>query len=72
VARERTARGDVCPVLEVFVDDVAAARTCLVASGARVVKDEPSFPRCYVRDRFGLVYNLARVAGTFAGKRDDP
>ena len=23
-----------------------------------VVKDEPDFPRCYVKDPYGLIYNL--------------
>jgi hypothetical protein len=23
-----------------------------------VVKDEPEFPRCYIKDPFGLIYNL--------------
>ncbi len=48
------------PVLEVFVDNVEEARQRLVAAGCEVVKDEPEFPRCYVRDPFGLVYNLNR------------
>jgi len=48
------------PVLEVSVGDVASARTRLVQAGCEVVKDEPDFPRCYVRDPFGLVYNLTR------------
>jgi len=48
------------PVLEVFVGDVAAAKARLVASGCEIVKDEPEFPRCYVRDPFGLIYNLSR------------
>ena len=26
--------------------------------GCEIVKDEPDFPRCYVRDPFGLIYNL--------------
>lgn len=26
--------------------------------GCDIVKDEPDFPRCYVRDPFGLIYNL--------------
>jgi len=39
---------------------VAAARARLVANGCVVVKDEPKFPRCYVRDPFGLIYNLSR------------
>lgn len=46
------------PVLEVSVDDVAAARARLVRNGCAVVKDEPEVPRCYVRDPQGLIYNL--------------
>jgi catechol 2,3-dioxygenase-like lactoylglutathione lyase family enzyme len=46
------------PVLEVTVDDVAEARQRLVRNGCEVVKDEPDFPRCYVQDPFGLIYNL--------------
>lgn len=46
------------PVLEVTVDDVEEARRQLVESGCEVVKDEPDFPRCYVKDPFGLIYNL--------------
>jgi len=48
------------PVLEVTVDDVDAAKRRLVANGCTVVKDEPQFPRCYIRDPFGLIYNLTR------------
>ena len=46
------------PVLEVTVQDVAEARERLVAQGCEVVKDEPEFPRCYVRDPYGLIYNI--------------
>jgi predicted enzyme related to lactoylglutathione lyase len=46
------------PILEVFVPDVGEARKKLVASGCVVVKDEPEFPRVYVRDPMGLIYNL--------------
>jgi hypothetical protein len=48
------------PVLEVSVGDVATAKARLVANGCVVVRDEPEFPRCYVRDPFGLIYNLSR------------
>ena len=47
-------------VLEVTVDDVAEARARLVANGCRVVRDEPDFPRCYIKDPFGLIYNLTK------------
>lgn len=46
------------PVLEVTVNDVAEARVRLVANGCEIVKDEPDFPRCYLKDPFGLVYNI--------------
>jgi predicted enzyme related to lactoylglutathione lyase len=48
------------PVLEVTVDSVEEARRRLVKNGCQIVKDEPDFPRCYVKDPFGLIYNLTR------------
>jgi hypothetical protein len=46
------------PVLEVTVRNVEEAKKHLVASGCEIVKDEPDFPRCYVKDPYGLIYNL--------------
>jgi len=46
------------PVFEVTVADVAEAKRRLVKNGCEIVKDEPDFPRCYVRDPNGLIYNL--------------
>lgn len=46
------------PVFEVTVTNVDEATRRLVAHGCQVVKDEPHFPRRYVRDPNGLVYNL--------------
>ena len=46
------------PVLEVTVADVEEAKLRLVAQGCAIVKDEPDFPRCYVKDPYGLIYNL--------------
>jgi predicted enzyme related to lactoylglutathione lyase len=46
------------PVLEVTVDNVEAAKARLVKQGCEIVKDEPDFPRCYVKDPYGLIYNL--------------
>jgi hypothetical protein len=48
------------PVLEVTVNDVEESKLRLVKSGCEIVKDEPGFPRCYVRDPFGLTYNLTK------------
>ena len=46
------------PVFEVTVDDVERAKLRLVKNGCEIVKDEPDFPRCYVKDPLGLIYNL--------------
>ena len=48
------------PVLEVTVPDVAEAKARLVQAGCKVIKDEPQFPRCYMQDPQGLIYNLAQ------------
>ncbi len=48
------------PVLEVTVESVEEAKLRLTKNGCVIVKDEPDFPRCYVKDPFGLIYNLTR------------
>jgi hypothetical protein len=45
-------------VLEVKVKNIEEARDRLVRNGCEIIKDEPDFPRCYVKDPFGLIYNL--------------
>jgi catechol 2,3-dioxygenase-like lactoylglutathione lyase family enzyme len=47
------------PVFEFYVTDLTAAKAHLVAAGCRVEAEDPSIPRCYVRDPFGLIFNLA-------------
>jgi catechol 2,3-dioxygenase-like lactoylglutathione lyase family enzyme len=46
------------PVLEVTVENVEETKLRLVKNGCEIIKDEPGFPRCYVKDPFGLIYNL--------------
>jgi hypothetical protein len=46
------------PVFEVSVDDIEKAKARLVKAGCEIVKDEPHWPRCYVKDPYGLIYNL--------------
>jgi catechol 2,3-dioxygenase-like lactoylglutathione lyase family enzyme len=48
------------PVLEFKVDDLEAAKRELGAAGCRIENEDPSIPRCYVRDPFGLIFNIAR------------
>jgi beta-lactam-binding protein with PASTA domain len=46
------------PVLEVTVKSVKEAKANLKKKGCKIIKDEPDFPRCYVKDPNGLIYNL--------------
>jgi predicted enzyme related to lactoylglutathione lyase len=48
------------PVLEVTVADVEEAKARLVKQGCEIVKDEPHFPRVYIKDPHGLIYNLTK------------
>lgn len=46
------------PVLELFVDDLEAARDELVANGCTVVRWLGKGRDCYIRDPFGVTFNL--------------
>jgi predicted enzyme related to lactoylglutathione lyase len=47
------------PVFEFCVADFAATKQKLIAAGCRIENEDPAVPRCYMRDPFGLVFNLA-------------
>jgi catechol 2,3-dioxygenase-like lactoylglutathione lyase family enzyme len=47
------------PVFEFCVADFHAAKQQMVAAGCRVENEDPTVPRCYMRDPFGLIFNLA-------------
>lgn len=46
------------PVLEVTVKNVKEVAARLKKHGCKVVKSEPDFPRIYMKDPHGLIYNL--------------
>jgi hypothetical protein len=46
------------PVFEFFVDDVRAAKSRLIGAGCEIVEENPAVPRVYLRDRFGLIFNI--------------
>jgi catechol 2,3-dioxygenase-like lactoylglutathione lyase family enzyme len=48
------------PVFELLVADVEGTKARLIAAGCTVVEEDPRVPRCYLRDPFGLVFNLGR------------
>ena len=47
------------PVFEFYVPDLKKAKKTLVENGCRIEVEDPKIPRCYVRDPFGLIFNLA-------------
>jgi catechol 2,3-dioxygenase-like lactoylglutathione lyase family enzyme len=46
------------PVFDFLVPDMQAAKKGLLAAGCAVVEENPAIPRCYIRDPFGLVFNV--------------
>jgi catechol 2,3-dioxygenase-like lactoylglutathione lyase family enzyme len=50
------------PVFEYLVADVQAAKGELLAAGCTVVEEDPSLPRCYVKDPFGVVFNIGKAS----------
>jgi len=49
------------PVFEFLVPDVNAAKTRLMAAGCTVEEEDASLPRCYIRDPYGVVFNIGRA-----------
>jgi catechol 2,3-dioxygenase-like lactoylglutathione lyase family enzyme len=49
-------------VFDFLVSDVQATKRQLVAAGCVVIEEDAAVPRCYLRDPFGLVFNLGRTA----------
>jgi catechol 2,3-dioxygenase-like lactoylglutathione lyase family enzyme len=49
------------PVFEFLVPNVKIARRKLLAAGCTIVEEDPSVPRCYVRDPFGMVFNIGQA-----------
>jgi predicted enzyme related to lactoylglutathione lyase len=49
------------PVFEFLVPDVQAAKRKLVAAGCTILEEDPSVPRCYIRDPYGVVFNIGEA-----------
>jgi catechol 2,3-dioxygenase-like lactoylglutathione lyase family enzyme len=44
--------------INLYIERGPALGPVLEVSGCEVIKDEPDFPRCYIKDPCGLIYNL--------------
>jgi catechol 2,3-dioxygenase-like lactoylglutathione lyase family enzyme len=51
------------PVFDFLVADVGAAKARLLSAGCVLIEEDPSVPRCYVRDPFGMVFNIGKASG---------
>jgi catechol 2,3-dioxygenase-like lactoylglutathione lyase family enzyme len=54
--------GSLGPVLEFLVANLSEARRELLDKGCTVIADDPTIPRLYLRDPFGMVYNIGQDA----------
>jgi catechol 2,3-dioxygenase-like lactoylglutathione lyase family enzyme len=46
------------PVSDVLVSDVAAAKIKFLAAGCTLAAEDAALPRCYVRDPYGMTFNI--------------
>jgi catechol 2,3-dioxygenase-like lactoylglutathione lyase family enzyme len=49
------------PVFEFLVADVQAEKHRLLAAGCVLIEEDPSIPRVYVRDPYGMVFNIGHA-----------
>jgi predicted enzyme related to lactoylglutathione lyase len=49
------------PVFEFLVADVQATKRQLVDAGCTVQEEDASIPRCYIRDPYGVVFNIGQA-----------
>jgi hypothetical protein len=40
------------------VPDLQAAKSALLSAGCTLLEEDPAVPRCYIRDPYGLVFNI--------------
>jgi predicted enzyme related to lactoylglutathione lyase len=49
------------PIFEFLVPDVEAAKKRMTALGCTIQEEDESVPRCYIRDPYGVVFNLGQA-----------
>jgi catechol 2,3-dioxygenase-like lactoylglutathione lyase family enzyme len=50
------------PIFEFLAADVESTRRELLAAGCTIVEEDPALPRCYIRDPYGLVFDLGQAS----------
>jgi catechol 2,3-dioxygenase-like lactoylglutathione lyase family enzyme len=49
------------PVFDFRVPDLNGAKRALLSAGCAIVEEDASVPRCYIRDPYGLVFNIEQA-----------
>jgi predicted enzyme related to lactoylglutathione lyase len=49
------------PVFDFLVPDIQEAKKRLTAAGCTIIDENPAVPRCYLKDPFGLVFNIGQA-----------
>jgi predicted enzyme related to lactoylglutathione lyase len=50
-------------VFDFLVPDIQDAKRQLVAAGCTIIEENPAVPRCYIKDPYGLVFNVEQSSG---------
>jgi predicted enzyme related to lactoylglutathione lyase len=51
------------PVFDFLVPDIQEAKRQFVAAGCTIIEENPAVPRCYIKDPYGLVFNVEQSSG---------
>ena len=51
------------PVFDFLVPDIQEAKRQLVAAGCTVIEENPKIPRCYIKDPYGMIFNVEQSSG---------
>ena len=49
------------PVFDFLVSDAQDTKDRLLAAGCTIIEENPAVPRCYIRDPFGVVFNIEQT-----------
>jgi catechol 2,3-dioxygenase-like lactoylglutathione lyase family enzyme len=50
------------PVFEFLAQDMQATKALLLEAGCTLVEEDTELPRCYVRDPYGMTFNIGQAA----------
>ena len=49
------------PVLDFLARDIASAKARMLAAGCTLIEEDARVPRCYLRDPYGITFNIGQA-----------